>query len=74
MHFPILRILLTLFFLYFAWPAFISAATTIETVFWSVWFVFLLLVVGGNLANLLQIIHPPVMEQEFEKVKHLEKY
>ncbi|MHA6251452.1 hypothetical protein [Oceanobacillus sp. CAU 1775] len=74
MHFPTLRILLALLFLYFAWPAFITAIGTVEIIFWSVWFLFLFLVIGGNLANLLQIINPPVMEQEFEKVKQHVKH
>jgi len=73
MHYAILRILLALFCLYFAWPALISATTAIELIFWSGWFGFLLLIIGANLANLLQIIQPPIMEQELEKVKrHME--
>jgi len=63
-HYAILRILLAGFFLYFAWPAIPYATTMIEHVFWTAWLVFFLLVIGANFATLLQMIKPPVMEQE----------
>lgn len=63
-HYAILRLLLAGFFLYFAWPYIPEATAQIEKVFWGAWLAFLLLVVGANLATLLQISYPPVMEQE----------
>lgn len=60
----ILRLLLAAFFLYFAWPMIPKAATPLEFTFWGTWLVFFLLVVGANLATLLQMTKPPVMEQE----------
>lgn len=67
-HYTILRILLACFLLYFAWPSIPEAVMQVEKVFWGSWLLFLLLVIGGNLATLLQLTSPPVMEQEkFEK-------
>ncbi|WP_085991698.1 hypothetical protein [Oceanobacillus senegalensis] len=63
-NYAILRLLLAGFFLYVAWPVFPYAQTTLEQLFWGSWLVFLLLVVGANLATLLQMTRPPVMEQE----------
>lgn len=63
-HYAILRLLLASFFLYFAWPMIPQATTPLEVTFWGVWLLFFLLVVGANLATLLQMTRPPVMEQE----------
>lgn len=63
-QYAVLRIMLAGFFMYFAWPAIPYATTMIEHVFWAAWIVFFLLVVGANLATLLQMTRPPVMEQE----------
>lgn len=63
-QYTILRLLFALFLLYFAWPYIPSATTQIAKLFWIVWLGFLLLVIGGNLATLLQISSPPVMEQK----------
>ncbi|MDY0396971.1 hypothetical protein ACFSMW_15710 [Virgibacillus halophilus] len=63
-HYAVLRLLLALFFLYFAWPLIPQASSSMELLFWAVWIVFLLLVVGANLATLLQMTKPPVMEQK----------
>lgn len=65
-HYTILRLLFASFLLYFAWPYIPEAATQIEKVFWGGWLVFLLLVVGGNLATVLQLSELPVMEQKME--------
>lgn len=62
--YTILRLLFASFLLYFAWPYIPEAATQIEKLFWGGWLVFLLLVVGGNLATVLQLSKPPVMEQK----------
>ncbi|MBM7597710.1 hypothetical protein JOC34_000067 [Virgibacillus halotolerans] len=63
-HYAILRLLLASFFLYFAWPMIPQATTPVAATFWGVWILFFLLVVGANLATLLQMTRPPVMEQE----------
>ncbi|KKE79059.1 hypothetical protein NSA56_07285 [Oceanobacillus caeni] len=63
-NYAILRLLLAAFFLYVAWPYFPYAVTTLEQVFWGSWLVFLFLVIGANLATLLQMTKPPVMEQK----------
>ncbi|MDY0405340.1 hypothetical protein P5G51_007965 [Virgibacillus sp. 179-BFC.A HS] len=63
-HYAILRLLLALFFLYFAWPFIPQASSQLELAFWASWLVFLLLVVGANLATLLQMTKPPIMEQK----------
>jgi len=66
-HYTVLRLLLASFLLYFAWPYIPEAVTQIERLFWGAWLGFLLLVVGGNLATLLQIAHPPAMEQKINR-------
>jgi hypothetical protein len=63
-HYAILRLLLAGFFLYVAWPHIPEAVTRTETVFWGMWLTFFLLVAGANLATLLRMSRPPVMEQE----------
>lgn len=65
--YTILRLTFASFLLYVAWP-FIPLATTFEAkLFWISWLIFLMLVIGGNLATLLQLSEPPIMEQEHEK-------
>lgn len=66
-HYAILRLLLAGFFLYFAWPLIPEASTQLEILFWFTWLGFLLLVVGANLATLMQMTEPPVMEQEYTR-------
>ncbi|MEI3614924.1 hypothetical protein [Pseudogracilibacillus sp. SO30301A] len=66
-NYSILRLLFAVFLLYFAWPYIPEAVAPIEKLFWGAWLTFLILVIGGNLATLLNISHPPVMEQ---KVSH----
>ena len=63
-HQTILRLLLACFLLYFALPYIPEATLQLERMFWGVWLGFLMLVMGGNLATLLQISRPPVMEQK----------
>ncbi|HLR79071.1 MAG TPA: hypothetical protein VK119_00525 [Bacillota bacterium] len=63
-QYAFLRLLLAAFFLYFAWPYIPFATSPLEAVFWSSWLLFFLFVVGANLAILLQMTAPPVMEQE----------
>lgn len=63
-HYPILRLLLAGLLLYIAWPLIPLAVSQLEMVFWGIWLIFLVLVVGANFATLLQMTDPPVMEQE----------
>lgn len=67
-NYTILRLLLAAFLLYFAWPYIPEATQSIERLFWGIWLVFLFVVIGGNLATLLQLSLPPVMEQP-QKIK-----
>lgn len=71
-YYAILRLLLAGFFLYFALPVIPQASSQIELLFWGCWLLFFLLVIGGNLATLLKIVNPPVMEQEelYERKRH----
>lgn len=62
--YAVLRLLLACFFLYFAWPIIPTAVTSTEAMFWGVWLLLFLLVVGSNSATLLQMTEPPSMEQE----------
>nr|WP_163971629.1 hypothetical protein [Oceanobacillus halotolerans] len=66
-HYAILRLLLACFFLYVAWPVIPEATSQIGMLFWGGWLAFFLLVVGANLATLLQMTSPPVMEQEQQR-------
>ncbi len=66
---PILRLLLAGLMIYFALPEIQTAASNLEMVFWGMWLVFFLLVVGANLAILLQMIDSPPMEQTQQKKK-----
>lgn len=63
-HYAILRLLLAGFFLYFAWPYIPEASSQLELIFWGGWLVLFLLAFGANLAVLLHMTSPPVMEQE----------
>lgn len=68
-NYPILRLLLAGVMLYFALPMLRLATSALELTFWGLWLSFLLLIIGANLASLLQMIQPPVMEQQLEKIK-----
>lgn len=63
-YYPLLRLLLAALLLYIAWPLIPLAVSQLEMIFWGVWILFFLLVVGANFATLLQMTAPPVMEQE----------
>lgn len=67
--YAVLRLLLAGFFLYFAWPLIPLASSKIEVVFWGMWLCLFLLVVGANLATVLTITKPPVMEQEIVRTR-----
>jgi SNF family Na+-dependent transporter len=66
-NFPVLRLLLAGVMLYFALPHIPAAVPELEQLFWAMWIGFFLLVFGANLANLLQMIQAPVMEQTMEE-------
>lgn len=70
-YYTILRLLLASFLLYVAWPHIPIATSQVEKVFWGVWLGFLLLVVGGNLATLLQLSRPPKLEQKVEESRYI---
>lgn len=63
-HYAILRLLLAFFFLYFAWPLIPQANSQLEFIFWGIWLLFFMLVIGANFATLLRMTPPPVMEQK----------
>lgn len=65
-HQTILRLLLSGFLLYFAWPYVPEAVSQLEKAFWGGWLLFLMLVVAANSATLLRLSRPPVMEQRQE--------
>jgi hypothetical protein len=68
-HYAFLRLLLAAFFLYFAWPLIPAANSQLELLFWGAWLAFFVLVFGSNLATLLKMSEPPVMEQDYEKFR-----
>jgi len=63
-HYAILRLLLAGFFLYIAWPLIPQVSSNLELLFWGSWLLFLVVVIGANLATLLQMTKPPIMEQD----------
>ena len=67
--YAVLRLLLACFFLYFAWPIIPTAVTSTEAMFWGMWLVLFLLVVGSNSATLLQMTEPPSMEQDRQRLR-----
>ncbi|GAA0426014.1 MAG: hypothetical protein ACQEWU_05680 [Bacillota bacterium] len=73
-HYAVLRLLLAGFFLYMAWPSIPYAVTPIELAFWGGWLIFFLLIVGANIASLLQMIQPPIMEQQKERQRQTYNY
>lgn len=73
-YYALLRTLLASFFLYLAWPYVISVTSTLETIFWGAWLVFLFLILGANLATLLQVSKPPLIEQEMDKIRKTHKH
>ncbi|WP_053218919.1 hypothetical protein [Virgibacillus senegalensis] len=66
-QYALLRILLACFFLYVAWPEIGKQTSNAGGYFWAGWLIFFLLVVGANLATMLKMTKPPVMEQSREK-------
>ncbi|WP_010099158.1 hypothetical protein [Ornithinibacillus scapharcae] len=68
-HYAFLRLLLAGFFLYFAWPLIPQASSRLEFIFWGAWLAFLIIVIGANLATLLKMSDPPIMEQELDKIR-----
>ncbi|MEN2467092.1 hypothetical protein [Ornithinibacillus sp. FSL M8-0202] len=68
-HYAFLRLLLAAFFLYFAWPLIPQSSSQLEMLFWGCWLVFFVLVFGANLATIFKMSEPPVMEQEYDKVR-----
>ncbi|MGM8213590.1 hypothetical protein ACLIBH_12505 [Virgibacillus sp. W0430] len=73
-HYVVLRLLLACFFLYFAWPFIPNAVTMVERIFWGGWLGFFMLVIGANLATLLKMTVPPIMEQNRKNKKQTHNY
>jgi type VI protein secretion system component VasK len=63
-HYAVLRILLASFLLYIAWPQIPLASSQLASLFWGVWLLLFVLVLGSNLATLLQMTRPPILEQD----------
>jgi len=70
-QYTILRLLLAAFLLYFAWPYIPEATQSLEKLFWGVWLALLFVVIGGNLATLLHLSLPPVMEQREQSKRRM---
>jgi len=51
----LLRLLLSCFLLYMAWPSVQVQGGTLASYFWLAWLVFFLLVAGSNLATVMKI-------------------
>ncbi|WP_152657346.1 hypothetical protein [Oceanobacillus sp. CFH 90083] len=60
----ILRLLLVCFFIYIAWPMVPQSSSSLEFLFWGCWLLFAFVFIGANLATLLKMSRPPIMEQE----------
>ena len=71
--YALLRLLLAIYLLYFAWPYIPLATTQLEKVFWLAWLVFVTVVIGANLLTLFKLTLPPMMEQEVEQPKQVQK-
>ena len=61
----LLRLLLSAFFLYIAWPKIPEATSGAGLLFWGMWLVFFMICAGANLAILLQL--QPKLEVEQSK-------
>lgn len=61
--YTVLRLAFALFLLYVAWPFIPTATSSLSKFFWGLWLGLFFLVIGGNLATLLKLSQPPVMEQ-----------
>lgn len=68
-QYAILRLLLAVFFLYLAWPIIPDATSGLAMLFWGMWLLFFLLVVGANVSTILQMTDPPVMEQDHKSAR-----
>lgn len=67
--YALLRLLLAVYLLYFAWPYIPFATTQLEKLFWLFWLAFVTVVIGANLLTLLKLTSPPIMEQESIQTK-----
>jgi len=54
-HFALFRILFACFLLYVAWPYIPTMETGLEMIFWGVWLLLFVLIVGGNGLRFLQM-------------------
>lgn len=56
--------LLGLFLIYLIWPTLLEMISWNEIIFWILWLSLFLLVFGANLASMLQINSPSLLEQK----------
>lgn len=62
-YYALLRIAFVGFLMYLAFPYMLEMSSQLEFVFWTVWVMVFFFIVGGNVATLLKINQPPVIEQ-----------
>ncbi|MCZ0703197.1 membrane protein CcdC involved in cytochrome C biogenesis [Natronobacillus azotifigens] len=73
-QYALLKLLLALFLLYVAFPMIGSTTVQLVNLFWLVWFLFFLLIIGANLAVLLNIQTQPnekyVVKKQMQRMKN----
>jgi len=62
-YYALLRIAFVGFLMYLAFPYMLQVSGQLEFIFWTVWVMVFFFIVGGNVATLLRIHQPPVIEQ-----------
>lgn len=73
-QYALLRLLLALFLLYVAWPSMIHTGSGIEQTFWSMWFIFVLIVSGANLATLMELNRTAQLEQSNTRERQVDNH
>lgn len=63
-YYALLRIAFVGFLMYLAFPYMLQVSGQLEFIFWTVWVMVFFFIVGGNVATLLRINKPPVIEQK----------
>lgn len=62
-YYAFLRIAFVGFLMYLSFPYMLQASGQLEFIFWTVWVMVFFFIVGGNVATILRINKPPVIEQ-----------
>lgn len=73
-QYALLRLLFALFLLYIAWPSMIQPASGVAQLFWSMWFVFVLVVSGANLATLMELNRTVQLEQSNTRRRQVDNH